>query len=376
MEKWSCIACDQFTSEPAYWESVSRITGTAPGAVKMIVPEAFLGGDRERELEAEAEKTMRGYAESGLFRVLKDSFVYVERSLSSGVRRGIVGALDLEAYDWRRGSDAPVRATEDTVEERLPPRIRVRSEAAFEMPHIMVFINDPSDSLIPSAAGGEALYDFSLMMGGGRIKGSRVAGEKAARLAERIDSMEGALRFAVGDGNHSLAAAKKCWEALKPGLRGEDRKTHPMRYALCELVNIHDEAVTIEPIHRLLAGVDAADFFSAAREKFADESGGYPVTFVAAGRELTLHPRMPIGALVAETEKFCLAAAEKVDYIHGGENARRLAGADRCAAVLLPAVEKSGLFGFVEKNGAFPRKSFSVGKACDKRYYLECRAIG
>ena len=253
MTKWSCIACDQFTAEPEYWREAERIVGSEPSTLRLMLPEAWLG---VRDSAAETRKiyaAMKDYVNRGIFRTVEQSFIYVERTLPSGaVRRGLVGKLDLECYDWAPGSATPVRATEGTVESRLPARVEVRRGATLEMPHIMVFIDDPENAVIPSAAGGEALYDFELMLGGGHIRGSRVTGEAAERLTAALEAPEGSVRFAMGDGNHSLAAAKRCWEQIKRNLPESELETHPARYALAEIVNIHDEAVTFEPIHRVL----------------------------------------------------------------------------------------------------------------------------
>ena len=253
MTKWSCIACDQFTAEPEYWREAERIVGSEPSTLRLMLPEAWLG---VRDSAAETRKiyaAMKDYVNRGIFRTVEQSFIYVERTLPSGaVRRGLVGKLDLECYDWAPGSATPVRATEGTAESRLPARVEVRRGATLEMPHIMVFIDDPENAVIPSAAGGEALYDFELMLGGGHIRGSRVTGEAAERLTAALEAPEGSVRFAMGDGNHSLAAAKRCWEQIKRNLPESELETHPARYALAEIVNIHDEAVTFEPIHRVL----------------------------------------------------------------------------------------------------------------------------
>ena len=202
MTKWSCIACDQFTAEPEYWREAERIVGSEPSTLRLMLPEAWLG---VRDSAAETRKiyaAMKDYVNRGIFRTVEDSFVYVERTLPSGaVRRGLVGKLDLECYDWAPGSATPVRAPEGTVERRLPARVEVRRGATLEMPHIMVFIDDPENAVIPSAAGGEALYDFELMLGGGHIRGSRVTGEAAERLTAALEAPEGSVRFAMGDGS-------------------------------------------------------------------------------------------------------------------------------------------------------------------------------
>lgn len=379
MTKWSCIACDQFTAEPEYWREAERIVGSEPSTLRLMLPEAWLG---VRDSAAETRKiyaAMKDYVNRGIFRTVEDSFVYVERTLPSGaVRRGLVGKLDLECYDWAPGSATPVRATEGTVESRLPARVEVRRGATLEMPHIMVFIDDPENAVIPSAAGGEALYDFELMLGGGHIRGSRVTGEAAERLTAALEAPEGSVRFAMGDGNHSLAAAKRCWEQIKRNLPESELETHPARYALAEIVNIHDEAVTFEPIHRVLLETVPRGFIEEAAARLP-RGKGQAVTLLAGRREMEIETGMPLGALVALVDELLgdwrREHGGESDYIHGDEEARALGGRPSSVGVLLPRLEKAELFPYITEHGPYPKKSFSIGHARDKRYYLECRAI-
>ncbi len=379
MTKWSCIACDQFTAEPEYWREAERIVGSEPSTLRLMLPEAWLG---VRDSAAETRKiyaAMKDYVNRGIFRTVEQSFIYVERTLPSGaVRRGLVGKLDLECYDWAPGSATPVRATEGTVESRLPARVEVRRGATLEMPHIMVFIDDPENAVIPSAAGGEALYDFELMLGGGRIRGSRVTGEAAERLTAALEAPEGSVRFAMGDGNHSLAAAKRCWEQIKRNLPEQELETHPARYALAEIVNIHDEAVTFEPIHRVLLETVPRGFIEEAAARLP-RGKGQAVTLLAGRREMEIETGMPLGALVALVDELLgdwrREHGGEPDYIHGDEEARALGGKPSSVGVLLPRLEKAELFPYITEHGPYPKKSFSIGHARDKRYYLECRAI-
>lgn len=379
MTKWSCIACDQFTAEPEYWREAERIVGSEPSTLRLMLPEAWLG---VRDSAAETRKiyaAMKDYVNRGIFRTVEDSFVYVERTLPSGaVRRGLVGKLDLECYDWAPGSATPVRATEGTVESRLPARVEVRRGATLEMPHIMVFIGDPENAVIPSAAGGEALYDFELMLGGGHIRGSRVTGEAAERLTAALEAPEGSVRFAMGDGNHSLAAAKRCWEQIKRNLPESELETHPARYALAEIVNIHDEAVTFEPIHRVLLETVPRGFIEEAAARLP-RGKGQAVTLLAGRREMEIETGMPLGALVALVDELLgdwrREHGGEPDYIHGDDEARALGGKPSSVGVLLPRLEKAELFPYITEHGPYPKKSFSIGHARDKRYYLECRAI-
>lgn len=379
MTKWSCIACDQFTAEPEYWREAERIVGSEPSTLRLMLPEAWLG---VRDSAAETRKiyaAMKDYVNRGIFRTVEQSFIYVERTLPSGaVRRGLVGKLDLECYDWAPGSATPVRATEGTVESRLPARVEVRRGATLEMPHIMVFIDDPENAVIPSAAGGEALYDFELMLGGGHIRGSRVTGEAAERLTAALEAPEGSVRFAMGDGNHSLAAAKRCWEQIKRNLPESELETHPARYALAEIVNIHDEAVTFEPIHRVLLETVPRGFIEEAAARLP-RGKGQAVTLLAGRREMEIETGMPLGALVALVDELLgdwrREHGGESDYIHGDEEARALGGRPSSVGVLLPRLEKAELFPYITEHGPYPKKSFSIGHARDKRYYLECRAI-
>lgn len=379
MTKWSCIACDQFTAEPEYWREAERIVGSEPSTLRLMLPEAWLG---VRDSAAETRKiyaAMKDYVNRGIFRTVEQSFIYVERTLPSGaVRRGLVGKLDLECYDWAPGSATPVRATEGTVESRLPARVEVRRGATLEMPHIMVFIDDPENAVIPSAAGGEELYDFELMLGGGHIRGSRVTGEAAERLTAALEAPEGSVRFAMGDGNHSLAAAKRCWEQIKRNLPESELETHPARYALAEIVNIHDEAVTFEPIHRVLLETVPRGFIEEAAARLP-RGKGQAVTLLAGRREMEIETGMPLGALVALVDELLgdwrREHGGEPDYIHGDEEARALGGKPSSVGVLLPRLEKAELFPYITEHGPYPKKSFSIGHARDKRYYLECRAI-
>ena len=379
MTKWSCIACDQFTAEPEYWREAERIVGSEPSTLRLMLPEAWLG---VRDSAAETRKiyaAMKDYVNRGIFRTVEQSFIYVERTLPSGaVRRGLVGKLDLECYDWAPGSATPVRATEGTAESRLPARVEVRRGATLEMPHIMVFIDDPENAVIPSAAGGEVLYDFELMLGGGHIRGSRVTGEAAERLTAALEAPEGSVRFAMGDGNHSLAAAKRCWEQIKRNLPESELETHPARYALAEIVNIHDEAVTFEPIHRVLLETVPRGFIEEAAARLP-RGKGQAVTLLAGRREMEIETGMPLGALVALVDELLgdwrREHGGEPDYIHGDEDARALGGRPSSVGVLLPRLEKAELFPYITEHGPYPKKSFSIGHARDKRYYLECRAI-
>ena len=393
MHAWSVVACDQFTSEPEYWEKVYATVGDKPSALRLILPEAELG---IKDPEAESKRineTMAEYLSDGIFKEYKDSYVYVERRLEGGMlRRGIVGAFDLEAYDWTEGTHTPIRATEYTVEDRLPPRVKVREKALLEMPHIMIFIDDPDDAVLGAAEKGERLYDFELMQRGGHISGWLVKDNKALEnavekladareLTKKYADASDPMIFAMGDGNHSLAAAKKHWENVKAQLPENEWEGCPARYALAELVNIHDEAISFEPIHKVIFDTEPESFIIEARRFFADRTGeGRSITLITgAGSETISVSGMTIGELIGSCEDFCKAFITRyggrIDYIHGDSECITLSERKNCAGILLPRMEKSDLFKSVMSSGPFPKKSFSIGHGNDKRYYLECRRI-
>jgi hypothetical protein len=408
--RWAVVACDQYTSEPQYWDDVARFVGDAPSTLKMILPEVYLGTAIESERVHGIRRTMREYMGKGIFRS-HQGMVYVERTACGRTRRGIVLCLDLERYDFRRGSQSLVRATEGTIVERLPPRVRIREGAPLELPHILVLIDDPGRTVIePVAARRDELsplYDFDLMLGGGHLAGFAASGPdvertvldglralaspEAFRKKYGVGSDKGVLLFAVGDGNHSLATARTIWEAR----RASAEPAHPARYALVEIENVHDEGLVFEPIHRVLFGVKA-DLTTAlsdraryracgdAREMadVVDRSDGtQKAGLVQAGRCGVLTFTDPPAALAAGTLEGPLdrlleeKSAARIDYVHGTETAVSLASQPGNAALLLPALAKSDLFRTVVVDGVLPRKTFSMGHAIEKRFYMECRAI-
>ena len=393
MSAWSVVACDQFTSEPEYWQAVYNRVGDKPSSLRMILPEAELGVKNADEESVKIYATMQQYIADNVFSEFKDSYIYVERLQSDGkVRKGIVGAFDLEAYDWAEGTATPIRATEHTVEDRLPPRVKVREKASLEMPHIMIFMDDPTDSVFSAVKKGRCVYDFELMQNGGHIKGWQVADNDALETAvsklsseneliNKYGTAEKPIIFAMGDGNHSIAAAKKYWEQVKKTVDESEWDTHPARFALAELVNIHDEAISFEPIHKVIFNTDSADFIAEAKKFFSNNAGsGKEITLLAHGEAEKLEiADMTLGELIGACEDFCKQYIErnggKIDYIHGDDECISMAGREDGAGILLPRMEKSELFISVMKSGPFPKKSFSIGHGPDKRYYLECRRI-
>ncbi len=396
LSKWAVIACDQFTSQPEYWARVRANAGGAPSTVNLILPEAELNGPDEAALTAKINHTMTAYLEQGLFRVCPRSFVYVERTLESGaVRQGLVGMVDLDAYDYSPGSTSPIRATEKTVVERIPPRMRVRRDAPLELPHILLLCDDDEKVLIePIAARKDnlpKLYEFDLMEDGGHIAGWLVDGVEAeafeARLTaysaacgKKYEGLSGApVVFAVGDGNHSLATAKACYEERKAAHPGEDLSRHPARYALVELENIHAPAQVFTPIHRVVANTDPKALLEALRAEACAE-GGFPVEWYAKDASGTVYldrsrSQLAVGALQSFLDGYLKTRPGEIDYIHGDEDLKQLARRDGSIGFLLPAMEKSQLFRGVVADGILPRKTFSMGHAREKRYYLEGRSI-
>lgn len=379
MSSWSVIACDQFTSQPEYWQSVRETAGDKPSTLNMILPEAELGvkdADTERE---KIYSVMQKYLDGGVLEEYKNSFFYVERSLPNGsIRHGLIGAIDLEAYDWQDGASVPIRATEGRVPDRLPPRIRIRERAVLELPHIIVFIDDPDDSVMSSVNKGEKLYDFELMLSGGHITGWQVIDNAAVSSAFSALFEGKSMLMAIGDGNHSIAAAKEYWDSIKPKLTPTELEAHPARYALVELENIHDPAIEFRPIHRVISKTDPKPFFEELKNRFPTKSGTAVRAISEAGSAEVYFDGMA-GEIIARCEDFCKAYAPKyggeLDYIHGDTECIEMAAKKGCVGLLMPRIEKQELFASVEKSGAFPRKSFSIGEANEKRYYLECRKI-
>ena len=384
-EKWSVIACDQFSSESDYWERVRANTGDEPSALNMIIPEAYLDGINEDKAAEIICAAMNDYAGRGLFREIKDSFIYVERTLPDGhVRRGLVGAVDLDRYSFSGGS-FDILASEGTLLDRLPARIRVRRSALLELPHIMAFIGDTDKIVIePLSDKTDALpvlYDFDLMEGGGHIKGMQVQGNEARAVISAMRALREKSRplMVIGDGNHSLAAAKVFWDELKQNLNETERKHHPARLALLEINNVYDPAITFEAIHRIVFGTDPAEFTSAF-EKAMPKGVDYDFQWITGDRSGSIGLLADcIGGALAVMQKFLDSYAAdtgcRVDYIHGLDSVTRLAKDPGNVGLILPTMDKSELFATVASGGVFPKKSFSVGHAKDKRYYLECRAI-
>ena len=396
MEKWAVIACDQFTSDPAYWERVRKNAEGAPSTINLILPEAELGTEKEAAHTALINATMAEYIGKDIFKTLKNALVYVERTLENGtVRKGLVGMVDLDTYDYSVGSTSAIRATERTVVERIPPRMRVRRDAPIELPHILMLCDDHDKVLIEPIGEKkdrlEKLYDFELMEGGKHIAGWLVQGEEAeafnARLADytanvgkKYEGLQGVpMVFAVGDGNHSLATAKSCYEELKAKNPGVDLSAHPARYALVELENIHDEAQVFEPIHRVITKCDPQALLAALKAEACAEEGFEVKWYIGAENGTVCldkaKSQLAVGVLQGFLDGYLKENEGEIDYIHDDDALIALAQQENSIGFLLPAMEKSQLFRGVIADGILPRKTFSMGHSREKRYYLEGRKI-
>lgn len=396
MEKWAVIACDQFTSQPEYWERVKANAGDKPSTINLILPEAELGTEKEAQHIELINKTMAEYIKNDVFKTYKNSFVYVERTLENGsIRKGLVGMIDLEAYDFNPGATSAIRATEKTVVERIPPRMRVRRDAPIELPHILLLCDDHKKVLIePIEAIKDSLtklYDFDLMEDGGHITGWLVDGEAAKAFEDRLTEYSSTVGekyadldgvpmvFAVGDGNHSLATAKSCYEELKKNNPGKDLSNHPARFALVELENIHDEAQVFEPIHRIITNTDPKKLLDTIKNTQCAE-GGFPVKWFIGNESGMIYldkakSQLAVGVLQSFLDEYLKENKGTIDYIHDDDVVENLAKQENAIGFLLPPMEKSQLFRGVIADGVLPRKTFSMGHAREKRYYIEARKI-
>lgn len=400
---WSVVACDQYTSQPEYWQRVEERVGRAPSALRLILPESSLDGPHVETDIMEVNNTMTRYLREDRFARLPAAMIYVERRLHSGkLRRGLVGMIDLEQYDYEPGSSAQIRATEGTVLSRIPPRVAVRKNAPVELPHVMLLCDDPGHTVIEPLSAGvggmEKLYDFDLMENGGHITGWKLTEAQLAQTAAALTDLadpaafraryhtgaEPVMLFAVGDGNHSLATAKECYERQKRLTPPEKWPELPARFALCELVNLHDDSLEFEPIHRVVFRTDPQALLDALLAaypgahlgrgtghiiEFSWADGAGHITIPASAAQL------PVGALQRFLDDHLAARPGRVDYIHGDGVARKLGMKPGNIAFLLPPMEKSALFPTVLHDGVLPRKTFSMGEAHDKRFYLEARKI-
>ena len=408
--KWAVVACDQFTSEPEYWEKVEEIVGDAPSTLRLMLPELYLDKPDEADRIKAVRAAMDTYLSDGTLRKMEPGCMLVKRTAEGRSRYGLVIATDLEAYDFNKGSQSLTRATEGTVVERIPPRLRIRGDAPIEMPHIIILIDDPEKTVIEPLVKQprEVIYDTDLMMDGGHITGSFIkeeylsgAKEALSALYDNAEQKYGAghvIFQAMGDGNHSLATAKTAWENIKKTLSPEEIETHPARYALCEIENIHDEGIVFEPIHRVIfanqgqsgmelvqRALDHLDEFNGSAA-LAEADAPVPegafvipyITLTGRGKIIIEQPesKLEVGCLqhaldiMVKEEKCC-----GIDYIHGKDALEKLSSREGNAGFMLPAMDKFLLFPAVAADGALPRKTFSMGEANEKRYYIEARCI-
>lgn len=396
-ETWACIACDQYTSEPEYWQKAFAAAGDAPSAIRLILPEYDL--KNSETLIPKIHQAMADYLAKGLLApAVNPGFILCERTIASGTRLGLVCAVDLEEYSFEKGSLPLIRPTEQTITDRLPPRLKIRRGAPVELTHIMILIDDPDRTVLEPLQAAKAslrkVYDFDLMMGGGHLAGWAVDGEDMlARVDQSLNALmdtkgEHPLLLAVGDGNHSLATAKAYWNEIRETLPEAERRNHPARYALCEIVNIHDEALLFEPIYRIVTGTNRMEIMAAWKQyaakhsmKLEREGEGHRFTVVSADGEGIVIVKNPEGAIPCETiQKFLddfLAnnPGTGIDFIHGEGSLRTLAEKPGTVGFLLPEIDKHTFFKDVETLGVLPRKTFSMGEADEKRFYMEAKRI-
>ncbi len=385
---WAVIACDQFTSEIGYWNEAEDKAKDVPSALHLICPEAYLETEKEAGKQKEIDEGMQA-VKSGFFRAYENALLWLERTLPDGrVRRGLVGKIDLTRYDYAQGSAPAVRATEATVLERIPPRVTIRAKAPIELPHVMLLMNDTDGFMDAVEAGRDAcecLYDFDLMLGGGHVRAFRIEGAEKeavlARLSAYESSRSGGFVYAVGDGNHSLAAAKAHYENVKAKLGEAAAKDHPARYALVELTSLEDPALDFEPIYRVVTGCNRADFLAALAAVTGAGEGGQTVRILTADGDETVHFADPahaltVGSLQIFIDEYIAAhPGVKCDYIHDEESLVALSRQSGAVGFLFDGMKKDELFPYVRDHGTLPRKTFSMGEARSKRYYIEARTI-
>lgn len=401
-DKWAVIACDQFTSQPDYWDEVKKYVGDLPSALNVVFPEIYLGGkdgiSDEKRIE-NINSTMKKYlSDNTLKQAVTDGYVFVERTTESGVRLGIVGKIDLDTYDFDPKNKTLIRATEGTVLSRIPPRVKIRQNASIELPHVMLLVDDPQDKILGDLQKNKdsfrKLYDADLMAGGGHITGYAIEGADADAVTKTFADKEadcGGFLFAVGDGNHSLATAKTCWENIKGNLTEEERQDHPARYALVEICNLHSNALEFKPIHRLICRVKMdglLEYFKTELEKQGLElTDGDEIVFCQKNEatgdidkyEVSIKnrgDRLPVEILQNILDDY-LSQNEgaDIDYIHGDDALNGLVEKTGGCGIFLQSIEKNTLFAAINAGGVLPRKTFSIGEANEKRYYMEAKRI-
>ena len=401
MTKWSVVACDQYTSEMDYWNEVEKIVGSSPSTLRITLPEIFLEDSDVNERINKINDTMKEYLDEDLFYELKDSMIYLERTQADGrVREGLMGMVDLEDYSYEKGSQTLIRATEKTVIERIPPRLKVRENALLELPHIMILIDDEKKKIIEDlkneVTDSDVVYDFDLMENGGHIKGYKLNNDSMTKVEEGLEALcdkeyfekkynvkdKGILLFAMGDGNHSLATAKANYENVKKTMTPDEYLNHPSRYALVELVNLHSEALEFEPIHRVIFDTDVNKLIEELYKYYDinEEGNGQYFELVTKDIDKKLYISNPksniaVGSIQMFLDEYLKDNKGKLDYIHGDETTKNMGMEENNVAILFEAMPKEELFRTVILDGALPIKTFSMGHSYDKRYYLEARKI-
>ena len=401
MTKWSVVACDQYTSEPEYWKEVEKEVGSSPSTLNLILPELYLEDTDVEDRIKKINKTMEEYLDESMFNEYKDTMIYLERTQKDGkVREGLMAMVDLEDYSYEKGSQTLIRATEKTVIERIPPRLKVRENATLELPHIMILIDDEKKNIIESlkdkVTSEDVVYDFDLMENGGHIKGYKLSDEVINGIESGLESLmdkdyfekkynvknKGVLLFAMGDGNHSLATAKANYENLKKTMSEDEYLNNPARYALVEVVNLHSPALEFEPIHRVIFNTDVNNLVEELHKYYDinEDGDGEYFELVTKDFDKRLYISNPksniaVGSIQMFLDDYLKDHSGKLDYIHGDETTRSMGSEEGNVGILFEAMPKEELFRTVILDGALPRKTFSMGHSYDKRYYLEARKI-
>lgn len=401
MTKWSVVACDQYTSEPEYWNDVEKIVGDAPSTLKLTLPEIYLEDENVSERIAKINSNMKALLDEDFFNEYKDSMIYLERTQSDGkIREGLIGVVDLEAYSYEKGAETPIRATEKTVIERIPPRVKIRENAPLELPHIMILIDDDKKQIIENlknkVSEDDIVYDFDLMKNGGHVKGYLLNEETMDEVDKGLKELadkevfakkydvnnKEVLLFAMGDGNHSLATAKACYEKLKETMSEEEYLNNPARYALVELVNLHSPALEFEAINRVIFNTNPEKLLKSLKEYYQINKNGNGqeievITNDADEKWYIENPKsnIAVGSIQIFLDEYLKNNEGKIDYIHGEETTKNLAKQSGNVGFIFEAMPKNELFKTVILDGSLPRKTFSMGHSYDKRYYLESRKI-
>lgn len=401
MTKWSVIACDQHTSESKYWKKVKKTVGESPSALNLILPELYLESTNVESRIKKINIKMEEYLNNDIFYEYKDTMIYLERTQKNGIiREGLVAMIDLEDYSYKEDSQTLIRATEKTVIERIPPRLKIRENALLELPHVMILIDDNNKNIIESLKNKvnrkEILYDFDLMENGGHIKGYKLKNEVISEIESSLEELmdknhfekkynvkgKGILLFAVGDGNHSLATAKDNYEKLKKTMAKNEYLNNPARYALVEVVNLHSQALEFEPIHRVIFDTNINDFVRELYKYYNINENGNGEYFELITKDFNRklyisNPKsnIAVGSLQIFLDDYLKEHDGKLDYIHDDNIARSLGKKDNNVGILFKAISKEELFKTIILDGTLPRKTFSIGNSYDKRYYLEARKI-